>query len=347
MFFDSSDTEKVYRDKLLEIAALQKELLQQRFDFKTRMPLPLKVKRKGLFGREVVFEESYLKKAELLAQKKQELEEYREQTGYPRGIYWWSLSWDQMAPALLWNLTLPEEEDEPDGTGWRRAYQLGSQPGRGDSRLLCLNVQGHWQGKTSARRNISDTEHSAYSKAERQQLEDAYNEKRNNKALMHMAFANNTQIHSLSTGWDYNSACDYYSSAEYLSDRVRDAENYSQSLYTVEEVNKLSVRVASNDYRSINGVAEFHVDANGRLDFAAMLDFVRLRTAGEVPEGMGELLESKDAAVLAAYYFAQQKNVRTVPMGLLCGQMDRCAPSYEDALVQAQIMTCLADKLEV
>lgn len=346
MFFDSVDTEDSYRAHLRDIALLQRELLELRFDFKTRMPRLLKTRKKGLFGRETFFEETYLEKAEQLAQKKQELEEDRERMGYPRGMYWWNLSWEQLAPALLWNLTLPEEEEEPDESGWRRAYSLACQPGREDNRLLCLQVRGHRQESVSARRRTYEKEHSAYSREERERLEDAYNDRRNTRAMLHVAFADRTQIHSVSTGWDYGSASEYYTSAEYLSDRMRDAENYSQSLYTVEEVRSLSVRTSSSDYSGMNGVAEFHVDENGRLDYAEMLDFAWLRASGDVPEQMGTLIEQKDAAVLCAGYLAQLEEVRTVPMELLCRGVDQCAVSYEDALLQAQVITCLAEKLE-
>lgn len=346
MFFDSFESgDNGYREKLLEIALLQRRLLELRFDFSERNARPLPVKRKGLFGKEPCFPEEYRKMAEELSLKKQELEAWRQQKNLPGGLYWWKISWEQLVPELLWNLTLPQEEDEPDETGWRRAYQLCCQP-QGDRMLLYLQVEGFCQERVHARKNIYDTEFSAYSRQEREQLEAAYQERQNRRALMHMTVANDARIYSAVTGWSYESAYDYYTSSEYLSHRMRDAENYSQSLYTVQETRSLSVSVSGKRYGAINGVAEYHTDATGRLDLAVILDFTRLAASGQAPEGEGFLLEGKDAAVLCAGYLAGASDVHQIPLELFCRELDRCAGSYEEAKIQAQMITCLAGKLE-
>lgn len=336
-----------YLSRMLDLARRQREVLNLRYDYKTKMPYPLATRRKGLFGREVVYDQEYLDKKELLEGERKELLMFWETLGYPSGMYWWNLPWEHLEPKLLWNLALPEEEDEPDETGWRRAYHLNCSPGKGENRLLCLMVEGHWQGRTSSSRKIHDTEISSYSKQERDQMERDYNSKKNRSALSHMAFANDVGVHSISTGWDYNTAYDYYTSSEYLADRMRASENYSQSLYTIQENNVLSVGVSSTDYGCVNGVAEFHVDGSGTLDFAAMLDFARFQTAGEVPEKKGMLIEGKEAAVLWAAYMSLAEPVKKVPVSLFNNRADQWAETYEEALMQAQIFTCLADKLEM
>lgn len=346
MFFDSFEGESNgYREKLLEIARLQRRLLELRFDFSERKPWPLPVKRKGLFGKETCFSEEYRKTAGELFLKKQELENWRRQRDLPGGLYWWKISWEQLAPELLWNLTLPQEEEEPDETGWRRAYQLSCQP-QGDCKLLYLQVEGFCQEGIHTRKHTYDTEFSAYSRQEREQLEAAYQERKNRRALLHMATANHARIYSAVTGRSYESAYAYYTSSEYLSHRMRDAENYSQSLYAVQETRSLSVSVSGKRYSAVNGVAEYHTDTAGRLDLAVILDFARLAARGQAPEGEGVLLEGKDAAVLCAGYLANAPEVKKIPLELFCRDLDRCAATYEEARIQAQMITCLAGKLE-
>ena len=59
----------------------------------------------------------------------------------------------------------------------------------------------------------------------------------------------------------------------YLAERMRAAETYSQSLYTVQETRELSVSVSGRRYEGLNGIAEYHTDEAGRLDLAVILDF--------------------------------------------------------------------------
>lgn len=346
MFFDSYENEdNRQREMLLEIALLQRRLLELRFDFASRMPRPLPVKKKGIFGKETGFPEGYARLVEELSEKKRRLEIWRRQEGLPGGLYWWKIDWEHLAPELMWNLTLPGEEEEPDETGWRRAYRLHCEP-QGENMLLYLEVEGFCQDGVQTHKRTYDTEFSAYSRQEREQLEEAYNERRNRRALAHMAFADNTRIYSVTTGWSYNSATEYYASSEYLAERMRAAETYSQSLYTVQETRELSVSVSGRRYEGLNGIAEYHTDEAGRLDLAVILDFVRLAARGQAPENEGVLLEGKDAAVLCAGYLAEARDIRQVPLEFFCRDLDRCAVSYEEAMMQAQMITCLAGKLE-
>ena len=346
MFFDAVKEDHTFENRLLEAALLQRRLLELRFDFGKMEPRPLEERRKGLFGRETVFPEAYSRLLQELEAKRVELERLRSEKGYPRGLYWWNIPWEDLIPILLQNLTLPEEEDEPDESGWRRAYGLVRMEGREDRDLLCLRVQGYWQGKLSTSKSTYERELSSYTKAERRRMEEEYESRKNNKALTHMAFANNVGVHSIDTGMDYNTAVDYYSSAEYLSNRMREAENYSQSLYTLVETKALSVSAHGKRYGAVDAVAEYHVDGEGRLDYMAMLDFARIAASGEAPEEQGSLLEHKDAAVLCALWLSRRDEVRSVPVRLLGKELNRCAASYEEALIQAQMITCLAGKLE-
>ena len=88
MFFDSYENEgNRQREMLLEIALLQRRLLELRFDFASRMPRPLPVKKKGIFGKETGFPEGYARLVEELSEKKRRLEIWRRHSDKSTKLY--------------------------------------------------------------------------------------------------------------------------------------------------------------------------------------------------------------------------------------------------------------------
>lgn len=333
------EKEPMYRERLLEIAAIQRQLLMLRYDRKTRIPVPLAEKRKGLFGREQVLPEAYLPLCQRLEEKRQEFAKLWEQDGRGQEPCWWKLPWEQIVPLLLYDLTLPEEEDEPDENGWRHAYELETIAEDHGVRTLCIRVRGHQQGKVSAKRRVSERIHSQYTAAERSAMEDAFVEKQTNRALAHMAFANQSPVYSMASERTYHTATEYYSSGEGIADFSNRISDYQESLYTVQETNHLSVSTESSDYRDLIAIGRYHVDGNGRLDYLESLEY-----SGDPQRSA--LLERKDMAVLCAQYLAEQEEVLQVPLELLTRQMEECAASLPEARRQAEMVTCLAGKLE-
>lgn len=340
MFFDEPDIADDLTSVKLKIAKLQRDLLLLRYDTEIKQPFALPRRRKGLLGGyEQVMPLSYLEMQSTLRKEQERLEAKWLQVGYPPGNYWWDLPWEQVVPVLLWNLTYPEEEDDLDEDGCRRGFSFHCQNGREDVQLLYLEMREHRQRITSSR-SVNDIEHSAYTKAERESMVEAYNDKRNMHAMLHTAFANDVGIHSISTGWNYDTAFDYYTSAEYISDRIRESEQYSQSLYLVEERHTLHVSASSRDRFSIHGICEFHVDGDGRLDYLASLDFGQLAASDKEKS---DYFKEKDALIIAASLLAENPEVKAVPITMFekhngCNEMD--------AVRMAGIMTCLAHKLE-
>lgn len=340
MFFDEPDKTDDITSAKLKIAKTQRDLLLLRYDTEKKQPIALPQRRKGLFGgQEQVMPPSYMELQSILRREQEQLEGKWLQVGYQPGNYWWDLPWEQVVPILLWNLTYPEEEDDLDENGCRRGFSFYCQDGRENVRLLYLKMREHRQ-KVSSSRSVHDIEHSAYTKAEREAMVEAYNDKRNMHAMLHTAFANDVGIHSIDTGWNYDTAFDYYTSAEYISDRVRESEQYSQSLYSVEERHTLYVNTSSHNRFSIHGICEFHVDENGRLDYLASLDFGQLAASDKKDSNY---FDAKDAMILAASLLAGNPEVKAVPITMFekhngCNEMD--------AVRMAGIMTCLAHKLE-
>lgn len=342
MFFDDQNITEDFAAGMIEIARLQKELLGLRYDRAKRQPIPLAVKKKGLFGREQLLPPSYMAKLELLKEKQRLLSRERSLCGYQDGMVWWKLDWERVVPVLLHELTFPEEEENPDENGFRRGFSFQRAEGREDCQLFYLRMQEHSQ-KTSFSRDTVDIEHSAYTRAEREAMVDAYNEKKNRSALRHIVFANSVGVYSVDTGFHYDTAADYYTSAEYISDRLRQSEKYSQSLYTVEERHTLYVGSQSKNRVSMHGICEFHVDAAGTLDRMVVLDFEELSASDSGGAASGAFFDRKDAAVTGAFLLAELNDVKRVPMSLF---EKACNPdNYWDVTRMAGIMTCLAYKL--
>lgn len=177
---------------------------------------------------------------------------------------------------------------------------------------------------------------------EHQELTDAYNNRQDNLVLFHMATANSAGVHSYMTSQDYNTAVEYYTSPEYIMARIADFTQYSQSLHTARQNTQTSVFSHSRNVRSLYVLAEYHEDAGNRMDYLNILNFTPLITDKETYTQ--QLLASKDAAVLSAYLLGQEKD--SVPVSLFKGNPDMPAAGFQQTIRQAQIMTCLAHRLE-
>lgn len=346
MFFDTRTEEGDRQRKalILEIAALQRKLLLLRYEPRTRLPIPLKERKKGLFGREVVFPDGYQALCGELEEKRRNLTERLLEEGKPAGPYWWSLSWEELVPILLADLTMPEEEDAPDEQGRRCAYEFGTFTEEDGFQTLCLSVREHRQRRTAGKRRETDTVHSAYTASERKAMEQAYEDRLNTRMLAHMAFANKTPVYSMVSGVTYRTAAEYYSSGEGIGDYLGKTEDYSQSLYTVQKTSRLYASVESEDVRYDLGVARYHIDKEGTLDHLETLDFCFMED-GREGEKTRPLLRGKDSAVLCAGYLAYSPRVRRVPLDLFGGAAGRNAVSYDEARRQAEMITCLAGKV--
>lgn len=342
MFFDEPMESPEFFSQQEKIAGLAARLLALRYDRQDRQPKPLELKKTGLFSRALVYPAGYRETLEELQHAGRALEEQRAGEGHSREMFWWNQDWEQMLPLILESITLPEEEALPDAQGWRREFKIRCLEGREGRQLLAVEMRGHWQ-KIASRRHKDLTEHSSYTPMEREAMLQAYNQKRNEHAMAHTAFMNQTGVHSAVTGWDYNTAFDYYTSAEYLSHRMRDEENYSQSLYTMEATNILHVSSESKDGGGLYALCEFQLDAAGRLNYMAPLDFARLGAWGEADEAE-ECFALKDPMILAAQALAEMDRVKAFSFALFPDHTGE--ETFAELLRQAGIAACLAPKLE-
>ena len=343
MFFDESQEVNNFDSQLIEIAQLQNELLKLRYDSANRIPYSLPLKRKGLLGKEQVMPPLYMEKEVLLKEKQQSLIQQRLQCGYDNDVCWWNLPWERVIPILLYNLTFPQEEDEPDQSGWRRGFSFQQEYGVDGKQFLCLKMQAHYK-KNSSSRNIKSIEYSAYTKEEREAMLDTYNNKRNLHAAMHITFADNVGVHSILTGQDYDTASKYYASGEYMAIRLHEAEQYRQSLYSEEERNTLYVSSSSMNRTSIHGVCSFHADESGKLDYMETLDFRELEASNRDTDASEEFFMTRDAAVIGAMLLAENRSVGIVPLSLF--EKGFNSDNYADVIRLAEILTCLAPKLK-
>ncbi len=339
MFFDRKESDDTYRRLLIQVAKIQRLLLEKSFNWKERLEIAIP-QRKGLFGRG---QKPDPVKEQLLAQLsslREQLKRYREERGYTSGLFWWSLPWEQVEAWLICDLATPREEG-----GWRYAteFHLAGEKG---IYLLYMKEEGHLS-RFSSTGVYSAQEKSQYSSGERAEMVRNYNRRLTGFALFDLATDDGSSVHSVLSGADYASRADYYLSGEYFMTRSYLSESYAESLYTLVETKGITAVSHSLHYESFFQVADFHVSEDGMLDHMGVRNFELIRAGGDVPEALESRHGDRDASVVGAGFLADYEEVRRVPLALFGKDLEQGASCYEEALQQAEIYTCLAEKISL
>ena len=338
MFFDTQGPDKTYKQLLTAVASKQKELLRHSFNWadRTEKTIP---KKRGFFGRKETPDPVYTRLLDELETIRVQLKTYREKQGYSRGVFWWSIPWDQVQDWLICDLAQPRESG-----GWRYANELHTL-GEDGVYLLYLKEEGHLSDFSSSYEYSVDIK-SEYSYSERKDMVRNYNKRLSAFDLMHLSTSNSAPVRSVVSGIDYASKADYYLSEEYFMTRQYLSDSYSKSLYTEIERNGITAVSRSLHYECFFQVADFHVRENGILDHIGIRDFELIRANGNIPASLDCKYEGRDAIVVCAGYLADSDLVQTVPLALFGRDITQGAASYEEAMQQAEIYTCLAEKIQ-
>ncbi len=117
MFFDEPKEDGMFLSFLIEVAKKQREILQYSFDWKERASKKGQWEtNKSLFGKKTrdVNDEKLLKELDGIRDR---AECYHQRQGYPGGIFWWKVPWEQIEKYLQNDL------DEQKGNGnWCYEY---------------------------------------------------------------------------------------------------------------------------------------------------------------------------------------------------------------------------------
>lgn len=335
MFFDAPRQDTAYTEALCRIARTQRELLECHFDWKGRYRI--EESSGGFFRRKNPAQQRY---EELLNRlESQRKEAARLQRTYDQGIAWWKIPWEQVETGLIYDL---EEDDDLGDWRFKRTWETSQTQGQ---ILLFLHEEGHYSNfshSTSFETGII----SDYSQAEINSRLQEFEDRANRYEWSTMAFTPEGPVRSAHTGAIYSSAADYIMSAEHMNRRYDARRDLERSLYTETETTTLTVHSHSRHYEAVYSVAGFCIE-HGRL---VMLDLANYRLSagrGDVPEDMVQFYASRDAAVGCAAYLADHDIVSKVPMGLFGRGVKSAAATYAEARRQAEIYTCLADKMEI
>lgn len=339
MFFDTQGPDEAHQELLIAIAKKQRELLERVFDWKERKQ-KADPRRGGLFGRKQKADPVCERLLAELESLKGQLKRHRQEQGCPNGVFWWNIPWEQVECWLICDLEQPREEG-----GWRYANELDA-IGEDGVYLLCLKEEGHLSDFSTSY-HYSVHEESKYSYSERQDMVRSYNRRISNYDLMDLATGGDGPVHSVLSGADYASKADYYLSSEYFMTREYLLDSYSRSLYTQVETNGIMAVSRSRHYECFFQVADFHVREDGTLDHMGLRDFEFITARGDAPDSLRGKYEGRDAAVVCAGYLADSDMVREVPLALFGRDMEQGAACFEEAMRQAEVYTCLAEKIHL
>ena len=336
MFFDDNRVDTAYQELLLAIAKKQQELLYERFDWKNR------VRRvwppRGLFGKDkkaIAHHQALLAELEQL---KADALAHRKKQGYAPGTFWWNLPWEQVELYLFCDL---EQIDETGPWRFARRWEMVHD---GDRHTLVLLEEGHcslFDGKYSRRYE----EISQYSADERRQMARDYNKRINDYELTQLMLCNDAPVRSF-YGQEFDTMADYLLSSDHYCFRDFLDSRYRRSLYTEHHTNAVTVHSRSIHYKCILGVGGIHLRRDGLPDRVTIMNYEPVNQDGPIPEGISEEYFQKDAAVALAAYMADHSEFSAVPVQLFGRNMIESAASYNEAMRQAQLYTCLAHKLK-
>ena len=159
-------------------------------------------------------------------------------------------------------------------------------------------------------------------------------------------FSDDRPVYSYRSKTVYKSQADYVNSIEHYMHQQNQLDRFARSLYTEHITQAVGVVSHSRHYECLYAVGSYHVDRDGVLDFVASLEFDLIASRGSVPDDTEESYAEKDATVVMAAYLADRADIRQVPMQLFGRDIMDAAPSYVEAMRQAELYTCLAHKIK-
>ena len=337
MFFDEQTEDVRYQQIMLAIAQKQQELLCFRFDWENRVPREWPPK--GRWGKNKKVIAQYEAMKAQLQQLKERAAAHRRAKGYPQGIFWWSIPWDQMESKLMYDLY-----QAPDDNHWRFSRSLETHQ-QGDAEILFLNEEGHCSDFSTKYENRYE-ELSPYSAEEREQMVEEYNRKLDRREAFDALLMGNSPYHAVHIGKEFDSVDDYLLSTDRLLFRDYAEDAYSRSLYTARHTRAVTVQSNSIHYECLLRIGSIRTDAFGCVEGIAPVDYRLEEYRGKLPPEILHMYAQKDAAVALAAHIADHAQYRSVPTTLFEKNILDGASDYSEALRQAKMYTCLAGKLK-
>ena len=323
MFFDKPIIDDYYYSILVSIAKLQRKIMSYNYDWNQRKTL-------GKNYKECL---SDLAKLDTL---KKEAYNHLRKMGYSRGIYWWNIPWDHVESYLAFDLETLSDHDN-----WRFSHEWDALQ-CGSRSLIVLKEEGHCSLFSSS----SSFETGIISDFTQSEIGQKVRDFNTMLTLFDLAFVapEEQPVRGVLSNWEYDSGLDYLMSGEHFALRSFLSDKYSRSLYTNKETTMLYAQSESFHYKNIYAVGEISIK-DSQLEHMELYAYKLCRSSGEVSESVLNFYSKKDAAVSCAAFLSSSNLVQTVPMRLFGKDMFSCSTNYDEAMRQAEIYTCLADKI--
>lgn len=338
MFFDSVQTDEQYRNLLITFAKKQKEILMCRFNPETRCEII--GEKTGFFKKRDVLGERISSLGAQLENIKRSIISHRHMQGYPGGTFWWTLPRDMVEDYLLYDLC-----QEQDYGNRRYEHTWHTEQLENGFSLLILDEEGHISD-FSASNSYSRVKESKYSASEQAQMKRDFNNRLNLYALADLSLGE-ARVHSVLSGADYDSKADYYSSSEYWAMRMYASDRYERSLYTLHETDSVQISSNSRHYKCSYAVAAYHADNVGTLDFVKLFNYKCIAVTGDADDDIINKYSSFDSAVACAFHLSSVPAVKSVPLSLFGKDIETGSVDYDEAIRQAEIYACIAEKITI
>ena len=344
MFFDDissldqlSSGDIQYTDLMQKAAVLQQQLFAYRYNAETRQEkeLPAQPARRTMFARKKVEPSPYEKQKQALQAHRELLQSNRRAHGGSRKIYWWEIPWDRVEQDLLIDLVgVPDEGN----ARFLHTYELHQ---RGSTFVLLLHEEGHISSFSSDASYSNET----FARYSHDYIEQKRSELNNLQTLDNIINCGKTgPVRSALTDQVYDSGADYVLSAEnwmvqdYQRTRLERDTHYTVSTSAVTAVSQ------SSHYVAWFAVAEFSLE-QGEVTHLQLLGNQLIQSRGDMPDWFREFCLARDPAVLLADYLVKNTDLKKVPSALFDRDYKEGSATFEEALRQAKLCTCMADLL--
>ena len=266
---------------------------------------------------------------------REEAADYAKQHTLPLGVYWWNVSWDLVETCLLKDLLL-----EPDTSNYRFRRDWFTENDGGKT-MLFLNEHVHYQkftGSSSTSYGIA----SAYSAEEIQERLREYN--RNITALDLLFLGGSKSIQYSEMDQTYYEGAAWMGSTDYIFQRMALDNLKRIDLYSEKTTHHLSVSGTSFNRDTVYLTGGYEI-RNGTLRAMQIFPYnIVKRSGGKIP-GLPDPGAGR-APCLAAWKLAEDRNLQRVPLELITDDLKTPAHSFDQAVFLAEVVSCLADKLD-
>lgn len=321
MFFDENPHKNEFIDKIHKFGIFQHSILKKEIDIK-----------KLEFVHNV--NQDDLRRLEML---RENLKIEQNKNLFQAGNYWWKLPYEDVRDYLLYDLNI---EDSSDDWKYERKWIT---VGEKNKKSILLYEVGHLSRfDTSNYYNYEQI--SKYSDVEQAEMVKKFNKDLDKYAMLDIMSHGNNPVVLESTGQIYDSRLDYYLSLDYMSDRMFYNSVYKRSLYVEHISEGLTAKSNSLHYESIYKVCDIVVN-NGELVYAKDSEAQFLKGKGDIDDRVKTRYSRKDHEILVAAAISQCEEVKTIPIKLFDNTMENKADSYDMAMHQAEIFSCLAKKM--